>query len=183
MSSRSIKSNEQRLKSLEEFEREKQERKRLIKENSTKTSHVKFDSDDDEQPAKKFEEKKLQLFDDQELTNVDEHFHENDQPKKKGKLKNLQARLTNTNDPRFQFSEQFLDEEISFEEEKKKSLAILDQITSAKPPPVKSKPKMVRFDPTKSEHRIYEMETYVISNGDQVQHTEEVKVNDTAPIM
>ena len=180
MISRSVKSNEQRLKSLEEFEREKQEKKRLIKENSSKKSHVKFDSDDDDQPAKKFEEKKLQLFDDQELTNVEEHFHENDQPKIKRKLQNLQERLTNTNDPRFQISEQFLDEEMSFEEEKKKSLAILDQITSAKTVPVKAKPKMVRFDPTKSEHRIYEMETEEKFNGD---HTEDVKVNDTAPIV
>lgn len=181
---RSIKSNEQRLKSLEDYEREKQEKKRLIKESSTKKTHVKFDSDEDDHPPKKFEKKKIQLFDDQEPLNVEEHFNENDLPKKKRKLQNLQARLTTTNDPRFQFSEQFLDEEISLEEEKKKSLAILDQMTSVKPVGIKPKPKMVRFDPSKIEHRIYEVEKEMkFNDDDQVQSTDEIKPKDNAPIV
>ena len=178
---RSIQSNEQRLKSLEEYERDKQEKKRLIKESSTKKTHVTFDSDDDDAP-KQFEEKKMQLFDDQEPLNVEEHFNENTQPKTKRKLQNLQARLTTTNDPRFQFSEQFLDEEISFEEEKKKSLAILDQMNSVKSVATKPKQKMIRFDPSKTEHRIYEVETE--THVDHLQSNDEVKPKETvAPVV
>ena len=181
----SAKSNEQRLKSLEEYEREKKSKKRLIKDSNEKNSHVKFDSDEegDKQP-KKFVEKKIQLFDDNELVDTEEHFSETKIPKKKKKLQELQARLTTTNDPRFQFSEQFLDEEVSFEEEKKKSLAILDQITSAKPSAPMSKPKtkMVRFDPSKTEHKIYEIE----SNGDQPSSTTiavKTKFQEPAPVV
>lgn len=156
---------------------------------------MKFDSDDDdnEQPikAKKFQEKKMQLFEDQEMVDVQEHFNEKKQSKKKNKLQNLQARLSTTNDPRFQLSEQFLDEknndeeeeeqqqgeEISFEEEKKKSLAILDQITNGKsstplPPANQSRPKMVRFDPSKTEHKIYE----IANNQEKKSHVEQTPI-------
>ncbi|CAF0828859.1 unnamed protein product [Adineta ricciae] len=183
---RSVKSNEQRLKSLEEYEREKQKKKRLIKESLTQQqnkTHFKFDSDDDDaaQPQpKKFVEKKIQLFDDNDPPNIEEHFAKKKIPKKRKKLQDLQARLTTTNDPRFQFSEKFLDDkdrtandddddgedetadpnkEISFEEERKKSLAILDQIAGTKKPVVKPTSKMIRFDPSKTEHRIYELES------------------------
>jgi hypothetical protein len=163
------------LKSLEEYEHEKQTKKRLIKDLSENNKHLKFDSDDeegDDNQPKKFVKKKISLFDDNELINIDEHFSEKKVPKRKQKLQDLQARLTTTNDPRFQFSEQFLDEDISFEEEKKKSLAILDQITDAKSKP---KMKMIRFDPSKTEHRIYELESNVKSNGEHLSTTEEMK--------
>jgi len=54
--------------------------------------------------------KKIQLFDDNDVLNIEEHFNEKQIPKKRKKLKDLQARLITTNDPRFQISEQFLDE-------------------------------------------------------------------------
>ena len=117
----------------------------MIKDISEKKTHMKFDSDEEDNQPKKFVQKKIQLFDDNEVLNVEEHFTEKKVPKKRAKLQDLQARLTTTNDPRFQFSEQFLDdeegggeEEISLEEEKKKSLAILDQITSAKSDGIKT---------------------------------------------
>jgi hypothetical protein len=40
----------------------------------------------------------------------------------------------------------------------KKSLAILDQMTNAKSKP---KQKMIRFDPSKTEHRIYEIDSEI----------------------
>ncbi len=75
------------------------------------------------------------------------------------KLKVLQTCL--------QFFEQILDEkendddqyEISMEEEKKNSLAILDQITNVQSSASKAKTNMIRFDPSKTEHRVFEMES------------------------
>ena len=191
-----MKANEQRLKSLDEYEREKQQKKRLIKESLNtsehRATHFKFDSDDEggnARPPKKFAETKIQLFDDNEAPNVEEHFQAKKIPKGRKKLRDLQARLTTTNDPRFQFSERFLDDrdktivdgadddnddaidqdkEISFEEEKKKSLAILDQITSAKTAVRKPKTNMIRFDPSKTEHRIYELESERKLDGDHL---------------
>lgn len=207
-----MKSNEQRLKSLEEYEREKQKKKRLIKESLTQQqnkTHFKFDSDDDAgQPQpKKFVEKKMQLFDDNEAPNVEEHFTKKKIPKKRKKLQDLQARLTTTNDPRFQFSEKFLDDkdrtanydddddgeeetvdpnkEISFEEERKKSLAILDQIAGTRKPVAKPKSKMIRFDPSKTEHRIYELESESKPDDNQFDSWEDdqskSKVKQTTP--
>jgi len=201
------KSNEQRLKSLEEYERERQKKKSLIRNSINRSSHVKFDSDEDDNTesqkpikTKKFQEKKIQLFDDQEMVDVEEHFNEKKQSKKKNKLQKLQAQLTTTNDPRFQLTEQFIDGkndedeeekeepegEISFEEEKKKSLAILDQITNGKPSTVAanpSKPKMIRFDPSKTEHKIYEID----NNQEKKPQTEHIPVKSqpksTAPIV
>ena len=87
------KSNEQRLKSLEEYERERQKKKSLIRNSINRSSHVKFDSDEDDNTesqkpikTKKFQEKKIQLFDDQEMVDVEEHFNEKKQSKKKNKL-------------------------------------------------------------------------------------------------
>ncbi|CAF3770580.1 unnamed protein product [Adineta steineri] len=201
---RSIKANEQRLKSLEDYEREKQNKKRLIKDSSTvnlnKKTHYTFDSDNEDgdgnnQP-KEFIEKKIKLFDDNDELDVEEHFSTKKIPKKKRKLQDLQARLTTTSDPRFQFSEQFLDErdkninddeekddneeeinEVSFEEEKNKSLAILDQITNAKNVISKPKPKtkMIRFDPSKTEHRIYEINSEVKLNDDNFNTSDNTK--------
>jgi hypothetical protein len=173
---------------LEEYDREKQTKKRLIKDSTEKNLHVKFDSDEegDRQP-KKFVEKKIQLFDDDnELVDTEEHFSEKKIPKKKKKLQELQARLTTTNDPRFQFSEQFLEEEVSFEEEKKKSLAILEQIANPKPlvSTPKPKTKMVRFDPSKTEHKIYEIESDIKSNGDHLStNIEQTKSKEPAPVV
>ncbi|UJR35834.1 hypothetical protein I4U23_028580 [Adineta vaga] len=203
---RSVKSNEQRLKSLEEYGQEKLKKKRLIKESLTqqqnRTTHFKFDSDDDDNDGnnrqpKKFMEKKIQLFDDNDVPNVEEHFSKKKIPKKRKKLQDLQARLTTTNDPRFQFSEKFLDDndktinddeeeevekeeavadpdkEISFEEEKKKSLAILDQIANAKTTVKQPKSKMIRFDPSKTEHRIYELDSQTKSDEKTLNLSEE----------
>ena len=205
-----MKSNEQRLKSLEEYEREKQKKKRLIKESLSQQqnkTHFKFDSDDDDaaQPQpKKFVEKKIQLFDDNDPPNVEEHFTKKKIPKKRKKLQDLQARLTTTNDPRFQFSEKFLDDkdrtannddddddggeeetadsnkEISFEEERKKSLAILDQIAGTKKPVAKPTSKMIRFDPSKTEHRIYELESQNKLDDNQFDSWEDDQSKSTA---
>ncbi|CAF3470797.1 unnamed protein product [Rotaria sp. Silwood1] len=205
---RTVKSNEQRLKSLDEYEREKQNKKRLIKEslnNQSKTKHLKFDSDNEDDQPKEFVEKKFQLFDDNEILNVDEHFNQKSLTKKKKKLQDLQARLTTTNDPRFKLSEQFLDDhhktvvdddeddndndndnennnDISIEEEKKNSLAILDQITNAKSSIsnikssiAKPKTKMIRFDPSKTEHRIYELDSEIGTSGDNFNTSEDIK--------
>ncbi|CAF4052576.1 unnamed protein product [Rotaria sp. Silwood2] len=205
---RTIKSNEQRLQSLDEYEREKQNKKRLIKEslnNENKTKHLKFDSDNEDDQPKEFVEKKIQLFDDNEILNVDEHFNQKPITKKRKTLQDLQARLTTTNDPRFQLSEQFLDDhqktvddddddddndndndnnnnDISIEEEKKKSLAILDQITNAKSSTSnfkssisKPKTKMIRFDPSKTEHRIYELNSEIGTFGENLNISEDIK--------
>lgn len=176
------------MKSLDQYDEERKQRKRLIKESLTNPKakkHLKFDSDDeDDAQGKEFVQKKIQLFDDSEGINVDEHFNPSKETKTKRKLQVLQAKMSNTNDPRFQLSEKFLDEEhrdqndeeddeeqndqqeISIEDEKKKSLAILDQITNAKTPTKpKSKSKMIRFDPSKTEHRIYELDSEVKING------------------
>jgi len=128
--------------------------------------------------------KKIQLFDDNDVLNIEEHFNEKQIPKKRKKLKDLQASLITTNDPRFQISEQFLDEpneEISIEEEKKKSLEILDQITNAKSSVSKPKTKMIRFDPSKTEHKIYEIESEIKTNED----SEEIKTKSkgTTPVI
>ena len=166
-----IKSNEQRLKSIDQHEKEKLQRKRLIKDslnNSTSSQHLKFDSDDEDNQGKTFSQTKLRLFDDnEEISNVDEHFREKNISKTEWKLKQLQT----TNDPRFQLSEKFLDqpdddqnEEISMEEEKQKSLAILDQMANGKSSST-SKSKMIRFDPNKTEHRIYELDSQISTNG------------------
>jgi hypothetical protein len=172
------------LKSLEEYERDKQKKKRLIKDslnNPSTKAHFKFGSDDDDEDnqPKEFRQEKIQLFDDNEVLNVEEHFNDKKVPKKRKQLQDLQAQLTTTNDPRFQFSEQFLDEkveddgeEISMEEEKRKSLAILDQMTSAKSKP---KTKMIRFDPSKTEHRIYELGSEINTNGDNLNSSEDIK--------
>lgn len=150
---------------------------------------MKFDSDDEDQDnkPKPFTEKKLQLFDNHDEINIDEHFNDKKQPKKRKKLQDLQTRLVTTNDPRFQLSEKFLDDnektiddddddddekiiendqEISFEEEKKKSLAILDQITHKKSSVPKPETKMIRFDPSKNEHKIYELKSDTITLQD-----------------
>jgi len=105
--------------------------------------------------------------------------------KKRKKLQDLQASLITTNDPRFQISEQFLDEtneEISIEEEQKKSLEILDQITNAKSSVSKPKTKMIRFDPSKTEHRIYEIES---ENKKliKIQKKLKTKLKETTPII
>ena len=169
---------------------------------------MQFDSDDDDDHrGKAFTQKKTPLFDDDndEALNAGAHFEAKKIPKKRKKLQDLQARLTTTNDPRFQFSEQFLDdrdhnngdgedddepmdqEEISFEDEKNKSLAILDQITQAKPVVTKEKTRMIRFDPSKTEHRIYELGSRVDTNGHQGNFSEPKSilkaVKPTAPVM
>ncbi|CAF0806077.1 unnamed protein product [Rotaria sordida] len=194
---RTIKSNEQRLKSLDEYEREKKLKKNLIKDslnNQNKATHLKFDSDNEDDQPKEFIEKKFQLFDDnEEILNVDEHFNSKTTTKKRKKLQDLQVRLTTTNDPRFQLSEQFLDDhqktfddnddddddndnnDISIEEEKKKSLAILDQITNARSSISKPKTKMIRFDPSKTEHRIYELNSGIETSGDNFKTSEDIK--------
>lgn len=205
------KSNEQRLKSLVEYQSEKTQRRRLIKDAASSgnpSKHVQFDSDDDDDHrGKAFVQKKMQLFDDNddnsEAVNANGHFEAKKIPKKRQKLQDLQARLTTTNDPRFQFSEQFLDErdqqedededdpmdreEISFEDEKKKSLAILDRITQAKPLVTKEKTRMIRFDPSKTEHRIYELGSKVETNGHQASLSEPKSilkaVKQTAPVI
>ena len=149
----------------------------------------------------------MQLFDEEDnnndAVNADGHFEAKKIPKKRKKLQDLQARLTTTNDPRFQFSEQFLDErdrgdeddddepmdqeEISFEDEKKKSLAILDRITQTKPVVTKEQTRMIRFDPSKTEHRIYELGSKVETNGYQANASEPKSilkaVKHTAPVM
>ena len=170
---------------MEEYEREKRNKKRLIKDSVEKTTHLKFDSDEEDNQPKKFVKKKIQLFNDDnnEVLDVEEHFSEKKVSKKKQKLQDLQAQLTTTNDPRFQFSEQFLDEDISFEEEKKKSLAILDQITNAKSSTSKPKTKMVRFDPSKTEHRIYELQSEIQSNGDLYNSVEEVQTKEAPAVV
>jgi len=204
----SAKSNEQRLKSLNQYDEERKQRKRLIKDSLNKSDakkHVKFDSDDDDDvKGKEFVEKKLQLFDNDDGVNIDEHFNPSQATKTKRKLKSLQSKVSNTTDPRFQLSEQFLDEkvreeeekeeeeeekgEISFEEEKKKSLAILDQITNAKTSASstiksKSKSKMIRFDPSKTEHRIYELESEVPINGNHSSPTKETTKETSMPVV
>lgn len=178
------------MKFLDQYDEERKQRKRLVKEslnNPNAKKHLKFDSDDegDNTQGKEFVEQKIQLFDNEEGVNVEEHFNPSTATKKKRKLKALQAKVSNTTDPRFQLSEQFLDEpvreekeeeegeddqqqEISIADEKKKSLAILDQITNAKSSTTtksKSKSKMIRFDPSKTEHRIYELDSEVPTNG------------------
>jgi hypothetical protein len=161
----------------------------LIKDSLNKTTtHLKFDSDNDDEP-KEFFEKKIQLFDDNEIKNIEENFNKKKNSKKRKKLQDLQSSLTTTNDPRCQLLEQFIDEkvddddEISFEEEKKRSLAILDQIANAKPSISKPKTKMIRFDPSKTEHRIYEIESERKANGDNLDTSEKTKTKGTTPIM
>ncbi|CAF3186770.1 unnamed protein product [Rotaria socialis] len=153
--SHTIKSSEQCLKSPDECDGEKRNKKRLIKDslnNETKIKHYTFDSDNDDgdnQP-KPFVKKQIQLVDNQEEVRVEENFNDKKNSKKRKKSQDRQAHLTTTNDPKAQISEQVFDNQqktinddeaeptidsnndISFEEEKKKSLAILDQITNAK---------------------------------------------------
>ena len=188
---------------MDQYDEEKKQRKRLIKEslkNPNDKKHLKFDSDDEgDTQGKEFIEKKVQLFDDNEGVNIDEHFNPTTSSRKKRKLKALQAKTSTTNDPRFQLSEQFLDErdrhekdddegegeqkEISLEDEKKKSLAILDQITNAQPTPtVKSKTKMIRFDPSKTEHRIYELDSEIQVNGNHQSPSKSI-LKETTPIV
>jgi len=42
---------------------------------------------------------------------------------------------------------------------------------------------MIRFDPSKTEHRIYELEFDNKSNGDSLNSTEDVKAKETPPIV
>jgi hypothetical protein len=73
------------------------------------------------------------------------------------------------------------------EEEKNKALSILDQITNAKSSVSKPKTKMIRFDPSKTEHRIYELESEIKTNEDNFNKLEEIKTKSiskgTTPIM
>ena len=66
--------------------------------------------------------------------------------------------------------------EISIEDEKKKSLAILDQITNVKSSISKPKTKMIRFDPSKTEHRIYELDSEIQTNGNNINISEDTKL-------
>ncbi|CAF1916700.1 unnamed protein product [Rotaria magnacalcarata] len=154
-SSHAIKSCEQCPKSPDECDGEKRNKKRLIKDslnNETKIKHYTFDSDNDDEDnqPKPFVRKQIQLVDNQVEVNVEENFNDKKNSKKRKKSQDRQAHLTTTNDPKVQKSEQVFDNQqkttnddeaeptidsnndISFEEEKKKSLAILDQITNAK---------------------------------------------------
>ncbi len=65
-------------------------------------------------------------------------------------------------------------------------MAILDQMANTKPLVSKPKSKMIRFDPSKSEHRIYELDSETKSNGDHFDTSEGIKpksVKGATPIM
>ena len=155
---------------MNEYEHEKQTKKRLIRaslNHQYQIKHLKFDSDtdnEDKQP-KLFFKNKIQLFNDNDILNIEEHFNDKHISKKRNKLQNLQANLKITNDSRFQLNEQFLDDKMdrtnnhenSMEEEKQKSPVLLHQIKNAKSSTSKFKTQMIRFDPSKVQHKIYEL--------------------------
>jgi hypothetical protein len=42
---------------------------------------------------------------------------------------------------------------------------------------------MIRFDPSKTEHRIYEIESDIKTNGDKLNTSENIQTKGTTPIM